>query len=141
MKAPPYAKSVIAGNLRTGHKLLLFAGPKAWDASRWYLGRGAECESRQTHILLLPPDQTAHAAMFNWPVRRKDVVVVSTLDNDAQLLPLFGALQRDAAQSIELYACDASIGTTELEWQLLCIHWGHPFAPPAPARADLARAA
>lgn len=141
MKAPPYAKLVIAGSLRPGHKLLLFAGPKAWDAVKWYLGCGSECEARPSHTLLLPPDQTARAAMFNWPVRCKAVVVVSTLDNDAELLPLFGGLQRDGAKSIELYACDASIGASELEWQLLCIHWGHPFAPPAPARADMARAA
>lgn len=141
MRAPPYAKHVIAGSLRPGHKLLLFAGPKAWPAAKWYLERGSECEARPPHTLLLPPDQTAHAALFNWPVRRKPVVVVSTLDNGAELLPLFGALQRDGALSIELYAADATIGSAELEWQLLCVHWGHPFAPPAPARADLARAA
>ncbi len=141
MKRPPYAKDVMSSPLQAGHKLLLFAGPKAWDAIKWYRDNGAECEHRAAHALLLPPDHTHRAGMYAWPVRRAAVVVVSTCDNDAELLPLFDALQRDGARMIELYACDPTIGAAELEWQLLCIHWGHPFAPPAPAQAEQAKVA
>ncbi|MCB1745439.1 MAG: hypothetical protein KDK91_34045, partial [Gammaproteobacteria bacterium] len=108
--------------------------PKAWAAAKWYRENGDDCEARTSHVLVLPPDQTARAGSFNWPVQRGRVVVVSTCSNDADLLPLFDALQRDGARTIELYACDSSVGAAELEWQLLCIHWGHPFALPAPAR-------
>lgn len=141
MKAPPYAKHVLARRQVAGHKLLLFAGPKAWPAAKWYRENGSDCEGRASHVLVLPHDQTQRATMFNWPVRRAGVIVVSTCGNDAELMPLFDALQRDGARTIELYACDSTIGATELEWQLLCIHWGHPFAPPAPAPIAQAEAA
>lgn len=135
MKRPPYTKDVMTSPLQAGHKLLLFAGPKAWDAIKWYRDNGAECEHRNAHALLLPPDHTHRAGMYAWPVRRAAVVVVGTgtAENDAELLALFDALQRDGARMIELFPADPSIGAAELEWQLLCIHWGHPFAPPAPA--------
>lgn len=140
MRRPPYAHRVEPGAVRPGHKLLVFAGPKAWDAARWYLGRDADGEHRAAHVLVLPPDATARAASFAWPVRRRPVVVVSTCENDAVLVPLFGALQRDGAWSVELYAADASIGAVELEWQLLCVHWGHPFTDPAPRMREAAAA-
>lgn len=132
MRSPPYAKHVLARRQAAGHKLLLFAGSKAWPAAKFYRENGSDSEARYSHVLVLPPDQTGRAAAFNWPVQRAGVVVVST-GNDAELLPLFDALQRDGARTIELYACDPAIGAAELEWQLLCIHWGHPFAAPAPA--------
>lgn len=131
MKLPPFGKCVCSGRLVPGHKLLVFAGAKAWQAARWYRDRGHAGEQRPSHVLVLPPDQTAMPSVFRWPVRQRAVVVVSTGDNDAELLPLFEVLQRDGAASIELYVCDPAIGASSLEWELLCIHWGHPFADPA----------
>lgn len=138
---PPFAQDVTRGRLRPGHKLLVFAGSKAWNAARWYREGGDACEHRRDHVLVLPPDQTTRAAMYRWPVRGVPVIVVSTCANDAELLPLFGALQRDGARSVELYACDPSIGAGNLEWDLLCIHWGHPFAEPMLAPTPRAEAA
>lgn len=141
MKLPPYGKDVAAGRMRPGHKLLLFAGRKAWNAARWYRDGGPECEQRAAHVLVLPPEHTAAASAYRWPVRGVGVIVVSTAENDAELLPLFDALQRDGARSVELYACDPSIGSGNLEWELSCVHWGHAFADPVLAVARLAVAA
>lgn len=141
MRSPPYSKDVAAQPLTPGHKLLIFAGPKAWDAAKWYRDRSALGEYRESHCLVLPPNSTALAQSFRWPVRRHGVVVVSTTDNAAELLPLFDALQRDGAIGVEVYACNPNIGSEELEWELLCIHWGHPFADPAPTRKRMAAAA
>ena len=138
---PPYGKDVAAARLRPGHKLLLFAGAKAWNAARWYREGGAECERRHEHVLVLPPDQTARAQAYRWPVRGVPVIVVSVCENDAELLPLFDALQRDGARSIEVYACDPSIGSGNLEWELSGIHWGHLFADPVLAAVPQANAA
>lgn len=138
MRGPPYGSDVNDARLRPGHKILLFAGPKAWNAARWYREGGDESEHRSEHVLVLPPSETASALTFRWPVRQRSVVVVSTAENDAVLLPLFDALQRDGAISVELYACDPHIGAGPLEWDLLCIHWGHAFADPAPAMARAA---
>lgn len=138
---PPFAKDVRAGRLRAGHKLLLFAGRKAWNAARWYRERGDACEGRTAHVLLLPPDQAHRAAHYQWPVRGCGVVVVSTDDDAGALLPLFDALQRDGARSIEVYPCDPGVGASNLEWDLQCIHWGHAFADPLLEPAHVARAA
>lgn len=141
MRLPPYGRDVQTGACSRPYKLLLFAGPRAWNAAKWYRERSALCERRESHTLVLSPDQTAHAGTYHWPVRGRAVVIVSTCANDAELLPLFDALQRDGAASIELYACDATIGAANLEFELLCVHWGHPFADPAVAPARPAVAA
>ena len=132
MRSPPYAKHVLARRQAAGHKLLLFAGSKAWPAAKFYRENGSDSEARYSHVLVLPPDQTGRAAAFNWPVQRAGVVVVST-GNDAELLPLFHPGRRHGARTIELYACDPEFGAAELEWELLCIQWGHRLAAPAPA--------
>ena len=140
MRLPPFAKGVVAGRRAPGHKLLVFAGPKAWNAARWFLGSAEPAGARAGYVLALPPEHTATPEIYRWPVRGCGVIVVSSLANDAELLPLFDSLQRDGARSIELYACDPSIGAGNLEWDLDCCRWGHPFADPllAPARAAVA---
>lgn len=140
MKLPPFAKGVVAGRIAPGHKLLLFAGPKAWNAARWFLESAEPVGSRGAYVLALPPEHTAAPEMYRFPVRGCAVVVVSTCENDAELLPLFDALQRDGARSIEVYCCDSAIGAGNLEWDLDCCRWGHPFADPllAPARRAVA---
>jgi hypothetical protein len=132
-KLAPYGKAVrdaALDCLDTGHRLMIFAGPDAWDVAKWYVGRGEPPEHRDGYCMVLPPDQTAQAAHMAWPVRGRHVVVVDTGIGYRGLEPLAAALLRDQAASCWIWDLPRGMPGPDLDFTLSCLHWGHPVAPP-----------
>lgn len=124
------------------HRLLLFVGPRAWDALKWYTSRGAPAERRAGYCLVLPPDETTGAAQYRWPVARRAVVLVDTGAGLHALEPLVDALRRDRAGACWHYTVDREFGADDLDFCLQRLHAGDPVVPMVPWEHDyLGRAA
>lgn len=133
-----------AADIKVGaqHRLLIFVGPTAWAAAKWYLDRGAPAERRAGYVLVLPPDETLTAPQMRWPVERRAVVLVDTGAGLRQLEPLVDALRRDGAIACWWYEVQRDFAADDLEWGLQRLHAGDPVAPMVPWERDyMAKAA
>lgn len=104
----PYSKQVRRtppGYWDRGTRVLVFAGPKAWDMAReWLAVETWEMpQARHRYTLVCPPDLLANADVLRWPVEGKKVVIVQCGGSPAALSVLIGALQRDGCAEGEVF--------------------------------------
>lgn len=133
----PFSKAIKAHGLDCldggRHRLLIFTGPRAWEAGKWYIGRGTPSERREGYVLVLPPDDTLAAVQMRWPVQRRAVLIVDTGAGLHRLEPLIDALRRDGACSCMRYDLAAEraadFGGEDLDFALHRMHCGDAVAP------------
>lgn len=123
------------------HRLLIFVGPTAWKAAKWFVDRGATCEHRAGFVLVLPPDDTLHPGQYQWPVDRRSVVLVDTGAGLHALEPMVDVLRRDRARECFHYVVDRDFPADDLDWCLQRLHAGDPVAPMAAWDVDYQRRA
>lgn len=107
MKLPPYGREVKAappGYWDRGTRVVIFAGPDAWEWARAWLEPNPDTilRARRRYTLVLPPEALEHAGVYRWPVEGRAVVVADTGAGEQGLQPLIGALQRDACADGEI---------------------------------------
>jgi hypothetical protein len=118
MRRAPYSRDVeFAADVHraASTRVLVFAGPRAWDWSRWWrdvADPGIVRQARQRYTTLLPPDSTATAETYRWPVRGRRVVIADTGAGVDALAPLVRALQRDGCGDGEII----DISTWSMAW-------------------------
>ena len=105
MRMPPYGRTVARtsqGYWDRGTRVLVFAGPMAWEwCGRWLdVDANQIMQARHRYTLILPTDAPPDA--LRWPVSAKPVVVVMCGGDADQLGPLISTLQRDGCAGGEV---------------------------------------
>ena len=113
MRMPPYGRTVARtpqGYWDRGTRIVIFAGPHAWEwCGRWLdVDAYQMVQARHRYTLILPSDAPPEA--LRWPVAAKPVVVVMCGGEAEHLAPLISTLQRDGCAGGEVVNIDAMRG-------------------------------